>query len=144
MSRALSSSASGLLVIALSGDLPTGNLSMPGSGFMPKIVAVLTIFFGAGADAAREREQGRSRRVSWSDAKHAALVVAITAAGESRCSSGSGFLTTNVLLIFALLVIIERRRLLPATIYSVGVVVITYVLFVYVLKTPLQTGPLGF
>ena len=36
----------GLLVIALSGDLPTGNLSMPGSGFLPKIVAGLTIFFG--------------------------------------------------------------------------------------------------
>ena len=25
----------GLLVFALSGDLPTGTLSMPGSGFMP-------------------------------------------------------------------------------------------------------------
>ena len=36
----------GIAVIALSGDLPTGQLSMPGSGFMPKIVAVLTIFFG--------------------------------------------------------------------------------------------------
>ncbi len=36
----------GLLIIALSGDLPTGTLSLPGSGFMPKIVAVLTIFFG--------------------------------------------------------------------------------------------------
>ena len=36
----------GLLVIALSGDLPTGNLSMPGSGFLPKIVAGLTVFFG--------------------------------------------------------------------------------------------------
>jgi hypothetical protein len=43
-----------------------------------------------------------------------------------------------------LLVVIERRRLLPAVAYSVGVVVITYVLFVYVLKTPLQAGPLGF
>jgi hypothetical protein len=55
-----------------------------------------------------------------------------------------GFLTTNVLLIFALLVFIERRRLLPAAAYSIGVVAVTYVLFVYVLKTPLQTGPLGF
>ena len=36
----------GLLIIALSGDLPTGTLSLPGSGFMPKILAVLTIFFG--------------------------------------------------------------------------------------------------
>ena len=50
----------------------------------------------------------------------------------------------NVLLILTLLVVIERRRLLPAVVYSVGVVVITYVLFVYILKTPLQAGPLGF
>ena len=55
-----------------------------------------------------------------------------------------GFLTTNVLLILTLLVVIERRRLLPAVVYSVGVVVITYVLFVYILKTPLKAGPLGF
>ena len=38
--------AFGALVIALSGDLPTGQLSMPGSGFLPKIVAILTIIFG--------------------------------------------------------------------------------------------------
>ena len=49
-----------------------------------------------------------------------------------------------MLLIFALLVVIERRRLLPATVYSLGVVVTTYVLFVYVLKTPINTGPFGF
>jgi hypothetical protein len=27
--------AFGILIIALSGDLPTGQLSMPGSGFLP-------------------------------------------------------------------------------------------------------------
>jgi hypothetical protein len=31
-----------------------------------------------------------------------------------------------------------------ATVYSVGLVLVTYVLFVYVLKTPLHAGPLGF
>ena len=37
----------GLLVIALSGDLPIGDaVHMPGSASMPKIVAGLTIFFG--------------------------------------------------------------------------------------------------
>ena len=51
----------GLLVLALSGDLPTGNLSMPGSGFLPKIVAVLTIFFG-GVLALRASESRSSRR----------------------------------------------------------------------------------
>jgi hypothetical protein len=47
-------------------------------------------------------------------------------------------------LIFTLLTAIERRRLLPATAYSLGVVVTTYILFVYVLKTPLEPGPFGF
>ena len=32
----------GLLVIALSGDLPFGSLAMPGSGFVPNILAVIT------------------------------------------------------------------------------------------------------
>ena len=36
----------GALVFALSGDLPTGSLSMPGSGFLPKILAGLSILFG--------------------------------------------------------------------------------------------------
>jgi len=132
----------GLLVIALSGDLPMGNLSMPGSGFLPKIVAWLTILFGA-VLAARASESKVFATLSWDDAKHAALVVAITAAAIALFER-LGFLTTDVLLIFALLAIIERRRLLPATIYSVGVVVTTYILFVYVLKTPLEAGPLGF
>jgi hypothetical protein len=132
----------GMLVIALSGDLPTGNLSLPGSGFMPKIVATLTIFFGL-VLVLRAKESKVFATLSWGDAKHAALVAAITAAAIALFEP-LGFLTTNILLIFALLAIIERRRLLPATIYSIGVVVTTYVLFVYVLKTPLEAGPLGF
>jgi len=132
----------GLLVIALSGDLPTGTLSMPGSGFLPKIVAVLTIFFGL-VLALRAAESKPFAAVPWADAKHAAMVVAITAVAVALFE-WLGFLTTNILLIFALLVVIERRRLLPATVYSIGVVVVTYVLFAYALKTPLQAGPLGF
>jgi hypothetical protein len=132
----------GVLVLALSGDLPTGDLSMPGSGFLPKIVAVLTIFFGV-VLTLRAGESRIFATLSWDDAKHAGLVVGITAAAIASFER-LGFLTTNVLLILTLLVVIERRRLLPAVVYSVGVVVTTYVLFVYILKTPLQAGPLGF
>jgi hypothetical protein len=131
----------GVLVIALSGDLPTGSLSLPGSGFMPKILAVLMIFFGL-VLALRAGESKPFATVPWLDAKHAAMVIAITAIGAALYE-WLGFLTTNILLIFALLVVIERRRLLPAAVYSVGVVGITYVLFVYLLKTPLQIGPFG-
>jgi tripartite tricarboxylate transporter TctB family protein len=132
----------GLLVIALSGDLPTGNLSLPGSGFMPKIVAGLTIFFGL-VLMLRAKESKPFATLTWSDAKHAGLVVALTAVAIAAFE-WLGFLTTDVLLIFGLLVVIERRRLLPATVYSLGVVVTTYVLFVHVLKTPINTGPFGF
>jgi hypothetical protein len=131
----------GLLVIALSGDLPTGTLSLPGSGFMPKIVAVLTILFGL-VLALRAGESRPFAEVAWSDAKHAALVVAITAIGAALYER-LGFLTTDILLMFALLVVIERRKVLPAAVYSIGVVMITYILFVHLLKTPLQTGPFG-
>jgi hypothetical protein len=55
-----------------------------------------------------------------------------------------GFVLTDILMIFALLVFIERRRLLPATIFSIAVTTITYLLFVHVLQTPLNTGPFGF
>jgi hypothetical protein len=132
----------GVLVLALSGDLPTGNLSMPGSGFLPKIVAVLTIFFGI-VLALRAGESRVFATLSWADAGHAGLVMGITAAAVALFER-LGFVTTNVLLIFALLVVIERRRLLPAAVYSVGVVAVTYILFAYILKTPLQAGPLGF
>jgi len=131
----------GVLVIALSGDLPTGTLSLPGSGFMPKIVAVLTIFFGL-VLALRGGESKPFAEVQWSDVKHATMVLAITAIGVALYE-WLGFLTTNILLMFALLVVIERRKALPAAAYSVGVVAITYVLFVYLLKTPLQIGPFG-
>jgi hypothetical protein len=132
----------GLLVIALSGDLPFGTLSFPGSGFMPNILAGLAILFGL-VLALRASESKPLATLSWSDARHAAMVVAITAAAAA-VFDWLGFLTADVLLIFALLAIIERRPLLPAGLFSVSVVVATYVLFVYALKTPLNTGPFGF
>ncbi|HKS87570.1 MAG TPA: tripartite tricarboxylate transporter TctB family protein [Pseudolabrys sp.] len=132
----------GVLIIALSGDLPTGTLSLPGSGFMPKIVAGLTIFFGL-VLALRAGESREFASLTWSDARHAAMVVVITAISIAAFE-WLGFVITNVLLILALLIIIERRRFVPAAVYSLSVVVITYVLFVYALKTPLVTGPFGF
>ena len=132
----------GLLVIALSGDLPFGNLSFPGAGFLPNILAVLTILFGL-VLVLRASESKPFAMLTWSDAKHAGMVAGLTAAATA-VFTWLGFLTTDVLLIFALLVVVERRRVLPAAIYSVGLVVFTYILFVHVLKTPLEAGPLGY
>jgi hypothetical protein len=132
----------GVLVVALSGDLPMGSLSMPGSGFLPKILASLSILFGI-VLMLRAAESRPFAELTWGDSKHAVLVVLITAIGIALFE-WLGFLITMVLLMFALLVVIERRNALYAAVYSVGVVAVTYVTFVYVLKTPLNIGPFGF
>jgi len=134
--------AFGILVIALSGDLPMGDLSMPGAGFLPKILACLAIVFGITL-AARASESKPFATLEWSDMRHAGMVVVITALATA-VYDWLGFLTTMVLLMFALLTVIERRNILRAATYSLAIVLITYVTFEYVLKTPLNTGPFGF
>ncbi|MFN3657494.1 MAG: tripartite tricarboxylate transporter TctB family protein [Pseudolabrys sp.] len=129
----------GILIIALSGDLPTGQLSMPGSGFLPKIVAVLTILFGL-ALILRASESPPFASIPWSDGAHAALVTAITAAAIALYT-WLGFVITMLAMMVGLLLVIERRRPLYALAYSVGVVAVIYVIFVYVLKTPLPGSP---
>jgi putative tricarboxylic transport membrane protein len=132
----------GVLVIALSGNLPVGGLSMPGSGFLPKILAGFMIVFGV-VLIVRGAESRPFAEIEWSDARHAAAVTAITAVAVYFFET-LGFLTTMVAMMFVLLIAIERRPLLNAVLYSVGVVGVTYLTFVYVLKTPLVTGPFGY
>jgi len=129
----------GALVIALSGDLPTGQLSMPGSGFLPKIVATLTIVFGL-ALMARASESPPYAEISWSDGKHALMVTAVTALGIALYTQ-LGFIITMTAMMVALLVVIERRNPLHAFAYSAGIVLATYVAFEYLLKAPLPESP---
>jgi len=132
----------GAAIIALSGDLPVGHLSMPGSGFLPMIVATLTIIFGL-VLVARARESGPFADLDWEDGKHAALVTAITA-GAIALYTFLGFIVTMVLMMVALLIVIERRNPLYAGGYSIAIVVATYAAFEWVLKTPLPESPFSY
>jgi Tripartite tricarboxylate transporter TctB family len=134
--------AFGALVIALSGDLPTGRLSMPGSGFLPKIVAALTILFGL-VLIVRAGESAPFAEVSWGDVKHALMVTAITALAILLYTR-LGFIITMAAMMIALLVVIERRKPVYAAAYSVAIVLLTYVSFEYLLKTPMPLGPFNF
>jgi hypothetical protein len=134
--------AFGVLVIALSGDLPMGQLSMPGSGFLPKILAGFTIAFGI-VLVVRAGESKPFAELAWSDIVHAAAVTVITGVAIHYFEA-LGFATTMVAMMLVLLVGVERRPVHYAALYSVGVVGLTYVTFVYVLKTPLVAGPFGF
>jgi putative tricarboxylic transport membrane protein len=134
--------AFGVLVFALSGDLPFGTLSFPGAGMMPKLVTALLVIFGL-ILILRGGESAPLSTVSWSDLPHAVRVVAITAAAVALYQT-LGFLITMALLLFTLTFGTERRHWAAALAFSVGVVLLTYVLFGVVLKTPLEHGLLGF
>jgi putative tricarboxylic transport membrane protein len=134
--------AFGILVFALSGDLPLGRLSMPGAGFLPKLVAGLLVFFGLML-LLRGRESAPLADIDWSDLKHASSVLAITA-GAIALYTQLGFVITMVLMMVALIVIVERRNILRASLYSAVVVGVAFVVFSTLLKSPLPAGPFGF
>jgi hypothetical protein len=134
--------ALGIVVLALSGDLPVGTLSFPGAGMMPKLVAGLMIVFGL-LLVGRAGESAPLASLAWGDLPHAGRVVAITAVAIALYQP-LGFVITMALLLFTLTFGAERRPVLAAAAFSAGVVALTYLLFAVVLKTPLEPGVLGF
>ena len=132
----------GILVFALSGDLPFGSLSSPGAGMMPKLMAGLMMAFAL-LVAFGGASSPPLATIDWSDAWHALQVVAITACAIAAYQP-LGFIVTMSLLVFALLVIVERRNLLRAAAYSVALTLFAYWLFGIALKSPLERGVLWF
>jgi hypothetical protein len=132
----------GLVVLALSGDLPFGTLAFPGAGMMPKLLAGLLVVFGA-IIVVRGRESAALASLSWSDLPHAVRVAAITAAAIALYQT-LGFLVTMTLLLFGLIFGVERRNPLAAAGLALGAVTLSYLLFGVLLKAPLATGIFGF
>ena len=133
---------SGILVFALSGDLPFGTLSFPDAGFLPKIIATLLIGMGV-LLAFGARDTAPFRALGWGDLGHAAAVLVITGVAI-YLYTWLGFVFTLPLLLFALLVLVERKGVLPSAVYSLTVTLLAYSLFRYVLNAPIPLGPFYF
>ena len=131
-----------MTIFAVSGDLPFGSLSAPGAGMMPKLMAALMLLFAALIVAGAAGSPAFAG-MDWSDRSHAALVVLITA-GAVAAYRPLGFLISMALLVFALLVLVERRNALTAAGYSIGLTLFAYWLFGKALKSPLERGLLWF
>ena len=134
--------AFGVIVFALSGDLPFGSLSSPGAGMMPKLLLVLMIAFGLALILSAASSQPFAA-IDWSDGKHAILVVAISAVAISLYTT-LGFIITMTMLVFTLLMVVERKNVFRAAAYSIGLTMIAWWVFGTALKSPLETGILGF
>jgi len=132
----------GVVVFSISGDLPFGTLSAPSAGMMPKVITALMMLFAA-LILFTARDSPPLASIDWGDRGHAMLVVVITSVAVATYQS-LGFLISMTGLVFALLVIVERRNALIAAAYSVGLTVFAYWLFGKALKSPLERGLLWF
>jgi hypothetical protein len=132
----------GIAVLALSTDLPFGSLSAPGAGMMPKLLLGLMIVFGIALVFGAARSQPFAD-IDWGDGKHALMVVIISAIAISLYQT-LGFVVTMTLLVFTLLMAVERKNILRAAAYSIGLTMIAWWVFGTALKSPLETGILGF
>jgi hypothetical protein len=132
----------GIVVFALSGDLPFGRLSAPGAGMLPKLLTVLMIGLAIAVTAGAAASQPFAN-IDWSDGGHALKVVLIAAAAIVAYQP-LGFLLTMSILVFALLVIVERRPLHYSAAYAITLTLFAYWLFGKALKAPLERGILGF
>ena len=126
-------------LFAFSSDLPFGTLASPGAGMMPKLVLALLIGFGA-LLVVRAGESPPFATIAWSDFRHAATVMAVSAAATALYTV-LGFVLSIALLLFVLLFVVERRSLWRAAIVSIGVTVGSYILFNTLLKSPLPPMP---
>ena len=70
----------GVLLWAVSGDLPFGTLASPGAGMLPKLVIALMVGFAV-ILLVRAGDSPPLATLRWGDLPHAVRVVAVTAAG---------------------------------------------------------------
>ena len=134
--------ALGAVVFAISGDLPFGSLTAPGAGMLPKLAAGLMMLFAA-LLVVSARESPPVASIDFSDWRHAGLLLAIAAAAVLAYRP-LGFLITMSLLVFLLLVVVERRNVLRAAAYSIALTLFAYWLFGKALKSPLERGVFWF
>jgi len=132
----------GALMLAVSGDLPFGTLASPGAGMLPKLMIGLMMAFGA-VLFVRAGDSPPFAGIGWADLPHAVRVVAVASAAIALYEN-AGFIVTMAALLFGLTFVVERKPLLTAAAFSVGVTTFAYVLFNTLLKSPLPRGILGF
>ena len=132
----------GALVLSVSDDLPFGTLASPGAGMMPKLVIGGMLALGV-ILLARARGSPALGAIAWDDFPHAVRLIAVTAACVAAYT-WLGFLITMSLLLFGLTFVVERKPIISAALFSVGVTGLAYVLFRMALRSPLPQGVLWF
>ncbi len=121
--------------------LPLGSLHNPGPAYMPVVLAVALVVFGATL-VLRGGDSEPVGTVGWAEWRHAVAILAVCAFAALALDRLGYRITVAVVLAF-LLGVVERRRLLFTTVFALGMAFGTFYLFDTLLRTPLPRGPFG-
>ena len=133
----------GIVVFALSGDLPFGRLSAPGAGMMPKLLIILMVAFGIALIAGATVSARHSPRSTGATAA-TRCSSSSSRRRRSRSTSGSAFWSRCRCWCSRCSPSSNGATCCIAAAYSIGLTLFAYWLFGKALKAPLERGILGF
>jgi uncharacterized membrane protein YhaH (DUF805 family) len=131
----------GLVTIWQSRAFPLGSLHRPGPAYMPVLLAVLLIVFGAAVVAMGPRAR-RLRDVGWEEWRHAVAIFAacaFAAWGLERV----GYRLTMAVVVAFLIVGLERKGMILGLVLTAAMAWGSFYVFDTLLKVPLPRGPFG-
>lgn len=131
----------GLYVLWESRVLPLGTLYNPGPAYMPVVLALLVILFGV-LTAATGGAAPRLAGVGWGEWRHALVILGVCAFAALGLERLGWRITIGLGLAF-LLGMVERKGVLVAVAFSLGLALATFYLFDTLLRVPLPRGPFG-
>ncbi len=130
-----------LFVIWESRKLPLGTWRSPGPAYFPVLLAALLLVLG-GLVLAMGGRSARIASVGWGEARHAAVIVGVSAficLGLERL----GYRLTILAALLFLVWIVERKALLVAAAFAFALAFGSFYLFDTLLRVQLPRGPFG-
>ena len=122
--------------------LPLGSLRNPGPAYLPVVLALLVLVFGAAVFLMGARA-ARLAAVGWSEWRHAVAIFG-ACAFAALALERLGYRVTVTLLLVFLIGVVERRGPLLTMGVALGLALGSFYLFNTLLLVPLPRGPFDF
>jgi len=120
---------------------PIGNLAEPGPGYMPLLIACALGVFGL-LIALRAGASPLFNTLDWSEGRRG-IVMLIACGGATFALERIGYRLTMIALLIFMLGVVERKRVVPTLLVSIGFAFLSYFLFATLLQVQLPLGPGG-
>jgi hypothetical protein len=130
------------LVIWESRHLPLGTFRQPGPAYIPILVALLLLIFGAALISTGRRAPPLSS-IHWSESRHALAILAACVFAVFALER-LGYRPTVILIMGFLLKIVEKRGWMLSIALSLALAFGSFFLFSTILRVPLPEGRFGF